>query len=253
MEADSKLWIGVLLYGLIRSDKMLERTAQSLEKAIFRALGNQSRIFAHAYCSQPALCSYSATTASLQNLSSKLVSLSLTTSSSVEDVALSREKPPDGCRPHQKFGSTWPNYLASLWSLRKALEASETAVPRMDVLLTVRVDVEFLPLAPITDIWLHRPWAQPDRLFVPDWQHRKGGFSFTEPKARAHAEPLRPHYQGSMIASHTARAPGCATTVRLGGGASFRHREAAAKLTHRCLTRLPRRGIFARGADTLHA
>jgi len=44
----------------------------------------------------------------------------------------------------------------------------------MDVLLTVRVDVEFLPTAPITDVWVNRPWAHANRLFVPDWEHYEG-------------------------------------------------------------------------------
>jgi hypothetical protein len=125
---------------------MLERTAQSLEEAVFRALGNQTQTFAHAYCSKP-LCTHLGTMSSLQNLSSKLVSISLTTSSPAEDVAFRREKPPDGCGSH-----IWTNYLASLWSLRSILEVSELAVPCLDVLLTVRIDVEVLPIAPITDV-----------------------------------------------------------------------------------------------------
>jgi len=179
-----QLRLGVLLYGLIRSDKMLERTAQSLEEAVFRALHNQTLTFAHAYCSKP-LCSHTATTSSLQNLSTELVSLSLTTTSPIQAAAFLRGKPP--CK-----GPLWRDYLAALWSLRSALEASQLAVPPMDALLTVRVDVQFLPTAPITDFWINRPWAHADRLIVPDWEHWRGEFSHcwlhrSQPRTLIHA------------------------------------------------------------------
>jgi hypothetical protein len=162
--------LGVLLYGLIRSDTMLERTALSLEEPVFRALNNQTFTFAHVYCSKP-LCSHISTMTSLQNLSTTLVSISLTMTSPVQAASLRRKEPPDGCRPGQKQGAVWPNYLAAMWSLRSALMASDRAEPPMDALLTVRIDVEFLPTAPIMDVWVNQPWVHPDRLFVPDWEH----------------------------------------------------------------------------------
>lgn len=166
--------VGVLLYGLIRSDAMLSLTAPSIDEYVLAPLGNSALTFVHAYCTPPQ-CSVNHSTVTLQGLSTRVVAVSLTTlTRSFPSPSLPRSGQPDGCRQHVRQGlpgthTAWSNEYAGFWSLRSTLRASELVTPPVDTLLVLRIDTRFLP--PALDMLTNRPWEHTDRIFVPNMQH----------------------------------------------------------------------------------
>lgn len=182
--------VGVLVYGLIRSDGMLRLTAPSLEEHILKPLGNSTLTFVCAYCTPP-LCSVSLSTATLHALSTRIVVLSLPSLPrlpslpSLPSPASSSAPPwpsvpaswqPAGCRQQRQAAgggyAAWLNEYAGFLSLLSALRASELVMPAVGTLVVIRVDVRFIP--PALDLWVNMPWAHVGRIFVPDMQHFGG-------------------------------------------------------------------------------
>lgn len=157
--------VGVLLYGLIRSDVMLSLTAPSIDKYVLQPLGNSALTFVHAYCTPPR-CNVNRSMIVLHGLSAVVVGLTSLSAS----LPLSGQ--PVGCRQDETATGShaaWANEYAGFWSLRRALSASTRTVPSIGTLIALRIDLVFMP--PKLDLWANRPWMHVGRIFVPNMQH----------------------------------------------------------------------------------
>lgn len=173
-------FVDILVYGLVRSDSMLDTTAPTLNTMVLEPLRPHGCLHVHGYCYAPE-CNIYRTRRVLHALGAKSVN--------VTDTVPSREELGPPCCPLDPEFEIWGSYRKSaklrakqsamidswrkgMQSMRYALKASRKYTPkaRGRMILIARIDVKFIG-APLRDVWASAAWLKPSTVFLPRFHH----------------------------------------------------------------------------------
>ena len=187
----STCFVDVLLYGLIRSDAMLEYTTPTLRSHVLAPMQGYGCLHVHAYCLE-SQCNISTTHRLLRELNAVTVNVTQSVPPAEElgkhvgtewnardlngeDSRIARMIAKDSRKRREKIIDRWRSGVHSLWlawtAARHHTPAKYDESPS-GLVVVCRIDVAFVA-KPLYNLWASNAWEEHEQrtAFVPRFQH----------------------------------------------------------------------------------